>query len=490
MGKIFNGLRPFQKAELLIMMLLAFAIPIHWLAAQYCEVALLLCAVLKVVFEQRFKPNRRQMKFKWAYIIFAMTWLAYLVGMIHTENQAVGWAQVSKKLGFLIFPLIFMFSDMSYLNRDRIRAIFYCLVASTLVFFLFNFVWALYDVIIKGMGTTRMFNYGLMKLYYVHHSYMAMYVMLAMVFCVVEIFEQESSKLKIFNSIAVVLLMVFVFLLESRAGLLFMILEIIVLWVWITFVKKKKRFGMISLGAVAAILIMLGVAAPDVYSRLANTVRNLTSENRTDRRLVQLKGCVSVIENNWMTGVGTGDRSDEILASFVRYRDNIVEEIVPLKDIDNQEFKEKRRVLLQKMMEVSNYDGYNEPNEAMLALVEQSEEYGCDIESVRKTAVKYLYIENAIYFELNTHNQYVDVIISVGIAGLLLLLAYFLIPLVLWIKTNRFDIIYFSFLFMIGFNALFESVFEVQMGIIFFCFFNVLLFGEVFVSEKSIKITE
>ena len=36
--------------------------------------------------------------------------------------------------------------------------------------------------------------------------------------------------------------------------------------------------------------------------------------------------------------------------------------------------------------------------------------------------------------------------------------------------------LYFSFLLMIGFNMLFESVFEVQMGIIFFCFFNSLLF--------------
>ena len=39
MSKVFDGLRPFQKAELLLMMFLAMAIPFHWLAAQYFEVA-------------------------------------------------------------------------------------------------------------------------------------------------------------------------------------------------------------------------------------------------------------------------------------------------------------------------------------------------------------------------------------------------------------------------------------------------------------------
>ena len=121
MSKIFDGLRPFQKAELLIMMFLAMAIPFHWLAAQYFEVALFVCAVLKLIFDQKFKLNRQQLKLKWAYIIFALTWLIYLIGMLWTQNTSVGWAQVSKKLGFLIFPGIFIISDISYIDRNRLQ---------------------------------------------------------------------------------------------------------------------------------------------------------------------------------------------------------------------------------------------------------------------------------------------------------------------------------------------------------------------------------
>ena len=82
--------------------------------------------------------------------------------------------------------------------------------------------------------------------------------------------------------------------------------------------------------------------------------------------------------------------------------------------------------------------------------------------------------------------MFFETLISVGIIGVLLLLAYFIIPLVLWIKRKQFDMLYFSFLLMIGFNALFESIFEVQLGIIFFCFFNALLFYISF-GTKSIK---
>ena len=192
MSKVFEGLRPFQKAELLIMMFLAFAIPFYWLAAQYFEVALFVCAVLKLIFDQKFKLNEQQLKLKWAYIIFAMTWLVYFIGMIWTQNTSVGWAQVSKKLGFLIFPVIFLISDMSYMNRSRLKAIGNALILGCILFFLMNVVYAAYDVIFNGESTGRFFDQDLMKWYYVHHSYLSMYASLGLMFCFMSIFGDVS----------------------------------------------------------------------------------------------------------------------------------------------------------------------------------------------------------------------------------------------------------------------------------------------------------
>lgn len=480
-------MRPFQKAEFLLMVFLAFAVPLSWLAAQYFEVALLVCAVLKVIFDQKFKLNARQMWFKWVNIIYALTWFIYLVAMIHTENQPEGWAQVSKKLGFLIFPMIFLFSDLSYLTKERVRVIGYAFVSGCVLFFLINLMPAIYDVVFKGADSARFFDQQLMKYYYVHHSYMSMYVTFAMVFCVIEIIRQDSLKLKIVDTVVAVMMMVFVFLLDSRAGLLFMFLEIIALWIWITFVEKKKKFGMISMGLLVFIFVLVGVVAPNVYSRVAVTIKNLTAEDRTDRRVVQLRGSLSACGENWLFGVGSGDRSEAIMASFVRYQQKLVDEIVPIESADRQEFEKGRAVVLQNIMELSDYDGWNEMNDKTFKFIEEkSADYKCDAESVRRVASEYIYISNAIYHELNTHNQFIDTTISAGIIGLLLLLAYFVIPLVLWIKERRFDMLFFSFLFLVGFNAMFESVFEVQKGIIFFCFFNCLLFNMSFRQAQSV----
>ena len=473
---ILEGLRPFQKAELLIMMLLAFAIPFSWLAAQYCEVALLVCALLKVVFDQKFHFNENQMKFKWAYIIFALTWLVYLIGMIHTENKSVGWAQVSKKLGFLIFPMIFLFSDMSYMNRQRLKAIGNALILGCVMFFLMNVSYAIYDVMFNDATSSRFFDAELMKLYYVHHSYLSMYASLGLMFCFMEIFGNGNRTAKIMNVLAYIILVVFIILVRSRAGLLWMVLTFVVQWIWLTFIMKKKKIGLI-MGAV----FVLGVAGacvafPQSVARITETINNIISEHSSDHRLVQFKGYRSVLEENWLFGVGTGDRTDETMSSYYRYKDAIVEKITPqMADIIDQVIDNQ----------------YYEPSESMRNdMMAIAENHGVDPEVISKYLVEYQFIRYAIDNEINAHNMFFETLISVGIIGVLLLLAYFVIPLVLWIKKKKFDMLYCAFLLMIGFNALFESIFEVQLGIIFFCFFNSLLFREDFVSENLFKNNE
>ena len=134
---------------------------------------------------------------------------------------------------------------------------------------------------------------------------------------------------------------------------------------------------------------------------------------------------------------------------------------------------------------------YYEPSESMRNdMMAIAENHGVDPEVISKYLVEYQFIRYAIDNEINAHNMFFETLISVGIIGVLLLLAYFVIPLVLWIKKKKFDMLYCAFLLMIGFNALFESIFEVQLGIIFFCFFNSLLFREDFVSENLFKNNE
>lgn len=462
MKKIFEGLRPFQKAELLIMMLLAFVIPFSWLAAQYCEVALLLCAVLKFIFDQKFQLNENQKRFKWAYIIFAMTWVMYLIGMIYTDNQSFGWMQVSKKLGFLIFPMIFLFSDMSYITKQRLKAIGNTLILGCILFFFMNLVYAVYDVIFNGETTARFFDQELMKWYYVHHSYLSMYASLGLMFCFMGIFENEDRKVKIINVLAYIILVVFIILVRSRAGLIWMVLTFVLQWIWLTFIMKKKRMGWAMGGVFVLAVAGAIIAFPQSVERITNTISDIKSEHSSDHRLVQFKGYKAVLEENWLWGVGTGDRTAATQESYHQYKDKIVEKITP-----------KMAVVIDEVIDNQYYEPDYTMRRDMMAIAPK---YGVEPDTIGKYLVEYQFIRFAIDNEINAHNMFFETVISIGIIGLLLLLAYFVIPIVLWIKTKTFDMLYFSFLMMIGFNALFESIFEVQLGIIFFCFFNSLLF--------------
>jgi O-antigen ligase len=75
---------------------------------------------------------------------------------------------------------------------------------------------------------------------------------------------------------------------------------------------------------------------------------------------------------------------------------------------------------------------------------------------------------------LNAHNQFLQTYIALGILGALLLI--FMLVLPGWLAIRRIHFIYFSFLAVFTFNTLVESMLEVQAGVIYYAFFNALLF--------------
>lgn len=77
-------------------------------------------------------------------------------------------------------------------------------------------------------------------------------------------------------------------------------------------------------------------------------------------------------------------------------------------------------------------------------------------------------------FKLNSHNQYLQTSAALGFIGLISLIAMFLIPLIFAIRNKNY--IYLFFLIIVGFSILVESMFENQAGVLFYTFFNSLLF--------------
>jgi len=81
----------------------------------------------------------------------------------------------------------------------------------------------------------------------------------------------------------------------------------------------------------------------------------------------------------------------------------------------------------------------------------------------------------AINNKLNAHNQYLQTTVALGIFGFTILLLVFFVPIYYAFRTN--NIIYLGFLILLAVNLLAESMFESQGGVIFYAFFNSLLYA-------------
>ena len=85
---------------------------------------------------------------------------------------------------------------------------------------------------------------------------------------------------------------------------------------------------------------------------------------------------------------------------------------------------------------------------------------------------------------LNPHNQFLQTSIAIGVLGGIILLFILIIPLILAFKQKHY--VYVFFLLLILLNALTESILERQAGVVFYAFFNALLFSVYFPNKKQL----
>lgn len=77
-------------------------------------------------------------------------------------------------------------------------------------------------------------------------------------------------------------------------------------------------------------------------------------------------------------------------------------------------------------------------------------------------------------FNYNAHNQYLQVMLDAGLLGLIVLISWF--GYMLFFAYKHKSIFYFFFVLYVAVNCLTENIFSMQKGIVFFAFFNSIIF--------------
>jgi len=99
-----------------------------------------------------------------------------------------------------------------------------------------------------------------------------------------------------------------------------------------------------------------------------------------------------------------------------------------------------------------------------------------DVKDVLMEAYKSHNLYPVLKKKLNAHNQYLQTFLTLGVLGFTLLLAVLIFPLIRSVKGK--DYLYAMFILVFGVNILFESMLELQAGVVFYAFFNAFLFAK------------
>ncbi len=330
------------------------------------------------------------------WLILPIFYLVHLAGMIYTQNTKSGWFDLEVKLSMFILPVIFYFQHKS-LNRQNVKYFKWFYLVSVLGITLFLFTKA---IIAYDQG-------GVAKLYYnelaspYHPSYLAMYVVMALIFLFDFMINEKRIWLTVLYFIWMIYLLGFIFMLSSKAGILSAPLVLILAGLHYI-IRTRKMWIPIIVILIAILFAYQGIEGNSRFRAVENTIQTAetntsTSESNAARWLVWQTG-IDIVKENAITGVGTGDIKDVLMAEYAK----------------------------------RNMTG-------------------------------------AMEKKLNAHNQFLETAIGQGVVGLLVLLLVFFIPFIRAFKDN--NIVWMLFLVLVGFNFLFESMLNTQLGVFFFAYF-------------------
>jgi O-antigen ligase len=425
--RLLDRYRPeIEKLNLYTAIALAFALPFY----KFLITPIVLIWMLSWLLEGNFKTKYLNISYKTLFFIIISFYILHVIGLFYSENTKSAFFDLEVKFSLFVFPIIIAFANNLY--KKNFRAFLFAFVAGNLFASLICLINALYHSI--GFNGTELFfntvvlnkefsfwesithggNYFFYeKLSVFHHTtYFSMYLAFSIVILLYLLKNANTHrKIKIFYVLIIMFFTIMIFLLSSRAGII-VIIGIVGINILIQLLKKLKPILKIS-------MILLSVS---LFAGL-------------------------IFFNPRFKVLST------IIKSFNEYSANNNEK-------QNLEYNFSRILIWQASSEI----------------IHENIMFGVGTGDVKNNLIeKYQQdkFQSILIQKLNAHNQFIETWIGLGVVGFITLLLLFILPLTSLVKNNKFLIVF--FLFIVGFNFLFESMLNTQAGVVFFSLFYSLL---------------
>jgi len=347
-------------------------------------------------------------------LLFAGLYILYAAGLLYTTDFGYAWFDMEVKLSLLIFPIIFATADVGFLNSKHLRLLMQVYIAGCVIgsLLLLGHAWTLWREGVPGA-----FYYTRLSWYF-HASYFAMYLDFAMAFIAIELISRYSSRSSSHKvsglNLAYFLILAWFFVFIFLLSSKMGLICMVLLAVMASaeiVVRYKKTF--LGLG-ILILFLMCTRAGLHVFS---------VASSRISESEATLSG--KAAPGN---AKSTSDRIDIWKVSLGVIKDNFLIGVGTgdVKDVLVQEYRDKQ-------------------------------------------------VEQALELKLNAHNQYLQTFMTLGLAGIAVLLLMLFLPMTAAFRQRYY--IYFIFLLFFALNIAVESMFETQAGVVWYAFFNSFLFS-------------
>ena len=394
------------------LILVAATLPFSLLANSISIIALTLNWLIEGDYSKKIKSIKNNLLF----YIFISFYVMHIIGMLYTTNIHDGFFELQKKLSLLVFPFVVFTSQK--LNQQEIKNILKSFLLSILISSLICFINAFYRNHIDPFPETDWlyFSYrDLTEIIGIQPTYLALFVSFAILisfYLIKEGSHVHSFFKKIFFYSISFFLVVFLFMISSRTEITAFLIILFSGIIYFFYKRNKLLKGLLIASISFLIFVSLICQIPVAKERF-----------------LQVFG----IQNNdvWINQYGKG-----------------------------KETQPDVRVLKWKC-------SWYAIRENWLFGVGTG-----DVQDILQSQYKKNNFETAFQQKFNSHNQFLETWIGLGVIGLFFFLSSLVVPCILFFQNKNY--LYMAFIILFFTCCITESMLERQHGIIFYSLFTSL----------------
>ncbi len=347
-------------------------------------------------------------------LLFSSLFLIYLLSLIYTQNRSNGIKYIIRLLPTILFPALFLFKDKELIDNKRFEVITITYLSS-LILALFYLHFSLFDQLYNSEIQFWDFRQLIENKIKVHGTYFSMWLGFGIILLVTTIKNLIIKKKKYYLIIVLMVVIGYFIYWQYLIGSRMPFIATMVVSFFSIFKNRKKMliFGLLSI--IFGFIIIL----------------------KTDR---------------------IGERFQKLRSYDFSFPEGKYEDNYP-------------NISTEQIRNGIYYCSFEKVTQRPIL------GYGVgDVDAELQSCYDNTFINTDTYqvTSYNSHNQYFKIILSSGIIGLILFLIsnYYFIKIAFDRKTG----LYISFIFFMFLNFSFENILSRHDGVIFFGFFNSLIF--------------